>query len=129
MDQDGNATVSVFVVDAVALNPRLLSTDLGGNVGDWRYAGIIPPSALQLVSEHDYTDDVEKECEECGLLQGRTHPPSCAAIPLPRVREVVQLADPQPHVPPAQTRCERHRVQAPVFGGDDAADGAGRRCQ
>ena len=72
-EPDAGATVTVFEVDPAALDPALLAADTGGNPGDWRYAGPIPPSALSVADEQDYTDDVERECERCGR-----HPWNCS---------------------------------------------------
>jgi len=72
-DADGGAIASVFEVDTAALDPALLAPDAGGNHGDWRYAGTVPPSAARLASEADYTDDVARTCGECGR-----HPWNCA---------------------------------------------------
>ena len=71
-DAEGNAIASVFEVDTARLDPGSLAPDAGGNAGDWRYAGTVPPDAARLVSEEDYTEDVGRTCEGCGR-----HPWDC----------------------------------------------------
>jgi hypothetical protein len=53
------ATASVFEVDAAAIG--LVEPDPKGGSADWRHIGAIPPSAVRLVYEADYTDDIPDE--------------------------------------------------------------------
>jgi len=55
------ATVSVFEVDAAAIGP--VEPDPKGGSADWRHRGAIPPSAVRLVYEADYTDDIPDEAD------------------------------------------------------------------
>jgi hypothetical protein len=53
------ATASVFEVDTAAIGP--VEPDPKGGSADWRHAGAIPASAVRLVYEADYTDDISDD--------------------------------------------------------------------
>jgi len=53
--------------------------------------------------------------DQDGLLPPPDRPPRCPAIPLPRMRQVVQLADVPPVVPRAQAGHERHGAAAALL--------------
>jgi len=57
----GRATASVFEVDTAAIGP--VEPDPKGGSADWRHKGAIPPSAIRLVYEADYTDDIPDEAD------------------------------------------------------------------
>ena len=59
---DWRATASVFKVDTAATGP--VEPDPKGGSADWRHRGAIPPSAVRLVYEADYTDDLQSGDDE-----------------------------------------------------------------